>query len=435
MSEKIKPYNLEQAEKEAEDILDKIKSGEAEDYADAERRIEMKKTSRITSSEQEKAIDISAETKKQKEIALTPEQESIKENIVAHLTGLNVDVLLEKDRLLKNRKLLHLSETLIQPAVKEAVIKNLELGYIDRAILIKDKFELPEDFIQSDRAQSAVEEGIVNILCEGYYSKEQVVDKYKDPELKEKFGLRGDSENFISSAVKKSIVRSLADEEKLNYAIKIAKDFNSPDIIQSAEVQYAAEKRFIDYFTEKGVGGLSNIDDKDFYGAAKIKNAFELLISDLEIEKIIKMASTLSVGTDETLNEAFEIKNQFSSPLFNKISQELIVMEFENYISVGAPSAAFDIKNKFSLSEEDTRQHLIDGFVEFLSQGDIHDETYIEDAYKIKDAFSLSEETVKQIAKNCFFGILNNNKMKLDLKLILQSSSIMVFIWIFLQEK
>ena len=53
---------------------------------------------------------------------------------------------------------------MVQQAAKERLIEHLSWGYIDSALEIKDKFNLPEEIMKSPRVQQAAKERLIKHL-------------------------------------------------------------------------------------------------------------------------------------------------------------------------------------------------------------------------------------------------------------------------------
>ena len=124
MSEKFNPYNLEKAQEEAVKMKDKIKSGKAKDYAEAENLIESEKTNK-------------------NEVVLTPEQKEGKEKLIKCLSNGSIDYAF---RIIDT--LFPLPQEVVQQAAKEGLIYWLSNQSINYALRIIDKFSLPQEVVQ-----------------------------------------------------------------------------------------------------------------------------------------------------------------------------------------------------------------------------------------------------------------------------------------------
>ncbi|MEK7538531.1 MAG: GNAT family N-acetyltransferase, partial [Patescibacteria group bacterium] len=87
-----------------------------------------------------------------------------------------------------------------QQAAKEWFIRRLSDGYINNALNIKEKFDIPEEFLLSAEVQQAAKEGFIKCL-----SKRYIDEAIK---IKEKFSL---PEDVVQQAAKEWFIRRLSD--------------------------------------------------------------------------------------------------------------------------------------------------------------------------------------------------------------------------------
>ena len=125
--------------------------------------------------------------KEGKEVILSPDQEKVKGTFIKHLDEGKID------EALKIKEKFDLPEQFVQSAAKESMLKCFNMGYagaVDEALKMKEKFNLSEEFVRS-----AVEEGFVMYL----YHRAAVDEALK---MKEKFNL---SEEFVRSTAESAV--------------------------------------------------------------------------------------------------------------------------------------------------------------------------------------------------------------------------------------
>ena len=328
------PYNLKKAQEEAAKIQAKIKSGEAKDYNEAEKLVE--------SEEVEK-----------KKIILTPEQQEAKQRLIKRLSDGYINGALE----IKEK--FSLPQEFVQDAAKQGFIRRLSNGDINGALEIIEKFSLPQEFILSPEFQDAAKQEFIMRLSKGN------IYIYGALEIKEKFSLPQEVilSPEVQDAAKQRLIRCLSKGD-IDYALKIREKFSLPqEFILSPEVQDAAKKGLI---------------------------------------------RCLSKGD---IDEALTIKEKFSLPqefVQNAAKQELIKCLFEGY-----SGNALKIRDEFNVSI--TYQEIIEeipAIEEFLNKIKSISPDFYNQAQKSIELLILLSEFIKN--QDDFFSKIKENPFLLE---------------------
>jgi hypothetical protein len=370
MEEKIDRYNIIKAQEEAEKLQQKIKSGEALNYGDAEKLIEKEE---MINWLKRGYIDDAFKIKEQFNVSEEIAQSAAKEEMINWLKRGYID------DAFKIKEQFNVSEEIAQSAAKEEMINWLKRGCIYDAFKIKEQFNVSEEI-----AQTAAKEGMINSLKSGH-----IDDAFK---IKEKFNISGE-------VIQSSEVQSIAKEEMINWlksgyiddAFKIKEKFNiSGEVIQSSEVQSIVKEEMINRLK----GG--HIDD-----AFKIKEQFNVSEEIAQSAAKEEMINWLKRGY---IDDAFKIKEQFN--VSEEIAQSAAKEEMINWLKSDYIYDAFKIKEKFNISGEVIQSSEVqsiakEGMINRLKSG------YIDDAFKIKEQFNVSEEIAQSAAKE---GMINRLK-------------------------
>ncbi len=285
---KNKLYSLPEAQKEAENLKQKVESGAASNYEEASNLL-----------------------KKEND-----EQSSAKEGMMYHLRNGSIDAAI------KIKDAFHLSEEFlqspeVQSAAKKRMIDRLTDGYIDDAIKIKDTFHLSEEVVQP-----AAKEGMIDQIWDGY-----IDDAIK---IKDAFNL---SEEVFQPAAKEWMMYQLR-YGFIDDAIKIKDAFHlSEEFLQSPEVQFAAKKRMIDHLRD------GSIDD-----AIKIKDTFHL---SGEVVQSVAKEGMIDHLRNGSIDNAIKIKDTFH--LSEEVVQSAAKEKMIDRLWDGYIDAAIKIKDAFHL--------------------------------------------------------------------------------------
>jgi len=282
----------------------------------------------------------------QPEVVLTPEQQKGLEEMIRCLVEGDIN------KAIKIKEKFNLSENIIkspevQEAVKKAMINCLHTSVINNAIKIKNKLKLPENVILSIEVQQAATEAIIRFMGNGYITIAA--------QIKDTFNL---SEQVINSpviqeAAKQGIIKYLSETDSLteNYidpVIKIKERFNLP----KETVQEAAKQ-----------GIIKNLS-KGF-----ISNAIKL---------------------QESLNLPEEIIN---SPEVQEAAKQGIIKQFSEGYGYAYIDKIIKLQESLNLPEEiinspEIQEAAKQGIIKNLSKG------FIDDAIKFKESLNSPEEII-----------------------------------------
>ena len=266
---------------------------------------------------------------------------------------------------------------------KEAMIGALKKGNIDSALEIKEKFNIPEEVIQSPEIQEAVKEGMIYRLKKGYL--DLVL------EIKEKFNI---SEEVIQSPEIQEVAKEwMIDRLEINYldsALEIKEKFNIPEEI----VQEAAKEMMINKLKRVYSPYIPREDYID--SALKIKEKFNISEEVIQSPEVQKAAKEMMINKLETnhLDSALEIKEKFNIP--EEIVQEAAKEGMNDRLREGYIDSALEIKEKFNIPEEIVQEAAKKRMISKL-KGDYYrpGEDYIGSALKIKEGFNIPEEVIQ----------------------------------------
>ncbi len=311
--------------------------------------------------------------------------QAVSQAIIKTLSKGNIDKALEiKDEFNLPDEFLNSSE--VQQAAQEGMINRLSYGDIDRVLEIKNKFNLSDEFLNSYKVQQAAQEGMINRLSYG--------DVNKVFKIKNEFNL---SEVILPEIAKKSLIIVLSDGD-IDKALEIKDEFNLPDeFFNSSEVQQAAQE-----------GMINRLSYGDINKALQIKNNFNLsesLIIQAAQEGMIKMLKALNIHKAFKIKYSFNLPDEFLNSLeVQKLAQELMI----DRLSFGDIYNVFKIKDKFNLPDEFLNSYKVqqaaqEGMINRLSYGDIDRVLEIKNKFNLPDEF-LNSYKVQQVAQE---GVTN----------------------------
>ena len=214
------------------------------------------------------------------------------------------------------------SEIILTPEQEEAkkeMIMNLSRGHVENALKIKDKFNLPEEIIQSFKIQSAARQGFIE--CLSYYTNFNAA-----VEIKDKFNL---SEKIAQEIVKQRIIHIFSRGYNFFDALTLMQEFSLPEeILYSPEIQKSAEQAFKILLKDNLENSKNNL----------IKIAEKFNWSDESVMHLVKEVF-LDVLSRAEITQALKIKEAFGLTI---IPQEIIekipeIKEFLDKIRVISP--------------------------------------------------------------------------------------------------
>ena len=127
-----------------------------------------------------------------------------------------------------------LSEEFVQEVAEKEIIKRLESGSTGEVLGILNKFNLSEEFIQSPEVQELAKKGLAERFRMGALN--YIFDVIR---IQKKFNL---PEEFVQEVAKKEFVKRL-DRHSIDDAIKIRDKFKlSEEFVKSSSVQEIAKK-------------------------------------------------------------------------------------------------------------------------------------------------------------------------------------------------
>jgi hypothetical protein len=245
---------------------------------------------------------IRAEIEKETEIKLSREQKVALERMAERLGSGRVFYCSEDgdndwiDNVLEIKEKFNLPEDAVQSVAEEAFIARFKCGRVDPAFQIKKRFNLSEGFIQP-----IVKRKMRYDLANGE------IDRVL--EIKEKFDL---SEEFVQSAAKELIIHNFTDGGP-SQAIIIKEGLNLPEeFLNSPEIQSAAKEGVIRCLRNAGdIETVIIIQEKfnlpkEFFNSSEVvspaKRGMEIRLEWGDILNAVKINSIFNLG-DKTLEQ------------------------------------------------------------------------------------------------------------------------------------
>ncbi len=304
----------------------------------------------------------------ERERELTEEEIRAKNEMIDCLKEGNIDKALEiKDEF-------NLSEEVVQEAAKEEIIVCLRLGSVDEFLEIKDKFNISEEVVQE-----AAKEGMINWIESESYNRVikrwiGVEDYYKNVfKIKDKFNV---SEEVVQSVAKKGMI-CWTKRRDYSKALEIKDKFNIPEeFLQSPEIQEAAKKGMIYCLAREELDKALEIKDEfnvseEFLQSPEVQEAAK--------EGIIYFLKKGYLNLRISIKDKFNIPEEFlQSPEVQEAAKEGIIY----CLAREELDKALEIKDEFNVSEDVGKI----GLVEYLKMGNI------DKALEMKDKFNIPEE-------------------------------------------
>src|SRR6056297_674371 len=305
-----------------------------------------------------------------------------------------------------------------QEKAKTEMIETLSKGYVNKAIKIRDKFNVPDSVIASAEVQEAAKQEMINWLSKGdLYWAIKIRDKFNVPEkvaqevakqgminclsisngrvgsaieIRDKFNV---PEKVAQEVAKQGMINCLS-KGWVDKAIEIRDEFNVPDsVIASAEVQEAAKQKMINWLSKGWVDKAIQIRDEF--------NVPDSVIASAEVQEAAKqgMINCLSKGW---VDDALEVRDKFNVP--EKVVQEAAKQGMINWLSKGDLYWAIKIRDKFNVPEKVAQEVAKQGMINCLSKGWVDKAIQIRDKFNVPDSVIASaevQEAAKQEMINC----------------------------------
>ncbi|KKW11387.1 MAG: hypothetical protein UY50_C0014G0006 [Parcubacteria group bacterium GW2011_GWA2_49_9] len=295
-----------------------------------------------------------------------------------------------------------LSADNVQEAAKKGMENRLLNGSVDSAVLIRDQFSIPVDFLSSLEIQNAAKTGMVKCLSEGEIDnavkiRDQVQipsEFFLSPEIQR--AAKGAIVNYVSGT-------SYINNNYFNKINEVRDKFSVPsEVMSSSEIQQAAKNRII--------GLLSKGGDRD---AIKIKDGIPLsaeIISSPEIQNAAKIFITNELSKGH-INEARKTQGQFavSPELMQQAAKEGMMVLLSNR----SIYEASNVRSEFSFTTEvisspEVQEATKKGVVKCLAEG------AVERALEIQEKFLLPIEAMIQIAKEEMIKAVSSGTNRID---------------------
>ena len=322
-----------------------------------------------------------------------------------------------------------------QEAVKQKIIECLLGKYyytIEKAIEIKEKFNIPGETINLPEVQNAAKQGMINLLSvddqygvdniditmkikEEFNVPEEIVQdvakqgmisclfrgREKAIEIKEKFNIPGEIINLseVQDAAKQGMIEWLSKcySRIIGEAKKIKEEFN----VSEETTQQAAKQGMINLLSMGDRNGVDNIDI-----TMKIKEEFNVPEEIVQQAAKQGMINLLSRGD---MNRTIEIKEEFNVP--EEIVQQAAKQGMINLLSGGYVNYATEIKEEFNVPEEAFWDAIKQGIIECLLREDIHDAKKIIRAFNVSKEIINSQEVQKVVKREIIEKLSNDNRI------------------------
>jgi len=277
----------------------------------------------------------------------------------------------------------NLPDEMIQKVVIKFFTKRLSSGTSLYSILkIKEKFNLPDEILFLTEVQEAASELLVKTLSGDYY------DAYEEAfKVIETFNLS--EEHLESSRVQKAAQKAVLNSVKKSrwHSLDFIEKFRlSDELISLDEIQVAARKYLVDNL-------IRSNNDEYLEIALKIKDVFQISAESLSSPEVQDAVQNLFVAkvSSRNIKNAFEIKDQFnlSDNFLSSLEvKEAIKNPIQHIIFHKGPDEMLEFRKKFTVDGDFIEKNIMDVFTQEISSGNF------KKAFEVKKKFSLSDEVL-----------------------------------------
>jgi len=401
---KSEKYNLAEAQEEAEKLQEKIETGDASNYEEAEKLVEQE-----DASKKERLIsllrngDVYDVLKIKEQLNLTDDviqslevQEAAKEGLIGLMKGGRIDAAI------KIKEQFNLPDNVVQEVAVKSVVERIRNGDVRTALQLKDEFNLPDDVFQSSEVQEAAKRAIAREVSgvTGPWWIERAL------RIKEGVSL---PDRIFQEATKEQVLELFKRGMEISSFLEIKEKFNLPDdILQSPEVQDTAKRRISFCLEARSIESALeiqeqlNLPDEIIWEAAKERIAAELKF--VEVANALKKIDLMK----EELNLPDDI---LQSPEVQEAAKEKIVslLKEEKH---DALEAVLRIKNELNLRDDiiqslEVQEAAKETMLNGLRRGNI------DDALKIKEQLNLPDDVLqspkaREAVKSAMIGYFQN---------------------------